>query len=212
MADKIVLLHGIGAHRLTLYRGEKYFRDAGYDVLNITYPSITKSLEDIADIIHVQVSKFNNMDDKISFIGHSMGGLVTLVYLNKYSPLNLHKVIFLGTPIKGSKIADFMRQFRLYEILFGPAGQQLITKQGKFIKLFHKFRDYIGIIAGNKSLFLFEKILEQQPNDGMVTIYSAVPKWSNAIILPVNHINMMFSIKVWKQALFFIKNGEFQKI
>jgi pimeloyl-ACP methyl ester carboxylesterase len=45
-------------------------------------------------------------ENEIVFVAHSMGGLVSRLYLNKFKPQRKIKLITLGTPHNGSLIAD----------------------------------------------------------------------------------------------------------
>ncbi|KJV53803.1 hypothetical protein OTSGILL_0508 [Orientia tsutsugamushi str. Gilliam] len=53
----------------------------------------------------------------ISFVGVSMGGLVIRAYLHKYKIPNLGKVVLIGTPNKGSEVADYLKNNKLYKNL-----------------------------------------------------------------------------------------------
>src|SRR5207244_5815713 len=64
----------------------------------------------------------------VHFVGHSMGGLLARVYIARYQPKRLGRVVMLGTPNGGSEIADRLKHIGAYRAWFGPAGQQLVTQ------------------------------------------------------------------------------------
>ena len=63
----------------------------GYHVINETYPSMEKSLEENADFLNtaifLETEKIKG-DYEIYFVTYSMGGLVVRCYLNKYQPIH----------------------------------------------------------------------------------------------------------------------------
>src|SRR6202000_1112853 len=94
----------------------------------VDYPSRQKSLEALTEEIHPAIERFAaRIEGSLHFVGHSMGGLLTRVYLARYRPARLGRVVMLGTPNGGSEIADRLKNFLPYRLFFGPAGQQLRT-------------------------------------------------------------------------------------
>jgi triacylglycerol esterase/lipase EstA (alpha/beta hydrolase family) len=88
---------------------------AGFTTLNFGYASRRKTLETLADDIHPAIQRFaDTTGGSIHFAGHSMGGLLARVYLTKYRPKRLGRVVMLGTPNGGSEIADRLKQFPPY--------------------------------------------------------------------------------------------------
>ena len=126
--DGVVLLHGIARTSRSFRKLQRAIEASGFATLNLGYDSRRKSLKALAEDIHPQIERFaDGVEGSIHFVGHSMGGLLTRVYLAKYRPDRLGRVVMLGTPNGGSEIADRLRGFALYRAYFGPAGQQLTT-------------------------------------------------------------------------------------
>ena len=67
-------------------------------------------------------------DGPIHFVGHSMGGLLTRVYLARYRPARLGRVVMLGTPNGGSELADLLKGLAIYRAFYGPAGLQTVDR------------------------------------------------------------------------------------
>lgn len=62
-----------------------------------------KGLNDLADDLNNYIDQLPNLTNKqFSLIGHSLGGLVSRVYLQKYRPTNINKVITIGSPHQGT--------------------------------------------------------------------------------------------------------------
>ena len=109
---------------------------AGYQTLNIGYPSLEKNLTELSKFLDQELEKecvWESSYKKIHFTTHSMGGLVVRTYLNDYktdiSDKGLGRVVMLAPPHGGSEVADFLKDFFLYQWVFGPAGQELTTEQ-----------------------------------------------------------------------------------
>lgn len=201
-----------------------YFAEHGYDVINIAYPSTIHSLEKIAYIVEKDIknnleqdskSKNKNIKNiKINFVGYSMGGLVARAVLNKYKPIALGRVVQIGSPNKGSEVAEFLQDFWPYQWLTGPAGQQLTLTNNKNIQPTLGRIDYeLGNIAGQNSWnFLFQGLFDGK-NDGLVAVYSAIAEGSkDYIILDATHELMPFGEEIKSQVLSFLENGKFNHI
>ncbi len=210
MNEKIVLLHGIMRTSWSMQRLGNFLEREGYAVLNIRYPSTKYSIEKIIDIIHPQILEFSK-NGKLHFIGHSMGGLIIRAYINKYKP-NVGKVVMLGTPNKGSEVADFLKNFFLYKVFYGAAGQQLITNQENFKKIFGEINFELGVIAGNNPINFIGTMMIKKENDGLVSVESSkVENMRDHITLPCNHTFLPSYKIVWIQVLSFLKNSSFVK-
>jgi pimeloyl-ACP methyl ester carboxylesterase len=211
MSSGVVLLHGIFRTKRSMRKMARFIEDAGYQVLNLGYPSTKYSIENLVDIIHQEINQFSSkIDGQIHFVGYSMGGLLIRAYLKKYRPQNLGRVVMVGTPNYGSEVADKLKNLTLYKMLYGPAGQQLTTSQEAFSDIFTTDKFELGIIAGNKSIDPISSWIIGRPNDGKVSIESTKLDWAkDHIVLPLSHTFFPSSRKMWGEALSFLQKGEF---
>ena len=100
-----------------------------------------------------------------------MGGLLARVYIAKYRPSRLGRVVMLGTPKGGSEIADRLKNVSPYRAFFGPAGQQLGTMRDAATGALLPPVDYpVGIIAGDRSLDPMASLFLAKPHDGRVSV------------------------------------------
>jgi pimeloyl-ACP methyl ester carboxylesterase len=209
--DGVVLLHGIFHSPYGMRGLATFLKNSGFEVLNLGYPSTQYTIQQLADIIHEKIAPFvASISGKIHFVGYSMGGLVIRAYMKKYKPSNLGRVVMIGTPNKGSEVADFLRNFKIYQKLYGPAGQQLITDQEKFKHIFAETDFEIGSIAGNKDYYFISDRLIGKPNDGQVSIESTqLDNLKDHIVLPCNHFFFPFDKTMWNQVVHFLEFGQF---
>ena len=139
-----------------------------------------------------------------------MGGLLIRAYLNKYRPEKLGRVVMIGTPNQGSEVADFVQNWRLYQKLYGPAGQQLITKQDSFSHFFGQVDYELGVIAGNRPIDIISSRIISKPNDGKVSIDSTkITGMKGHVVVPSSHTFFPTHKQTWQQTLNFLQNGQF---
>ena len=85
--ELVILLHGIGHSEWNMAGIESALQKAGYQTLNIGYPSLKKDLGTLSTFINDALKKEKVWDGrykKVHFTTHSMGGLVLRGYLDKY--------------------------------------------------------------------------------------------------------------------------------
>ncbi|MET1046148.1 MAG: alpha/beta hydrolase [Hyphomicrobium sp.] len=124
--NAIVLVHGLTGSQATwkadngTYLPDLIVKDADlkdYDVWRIDYDSFkfasSPDADTLADLFFKQLSTLRGYDS-ITFIGHSLGGLIIQRFLQDVNSLNSHiqlnkfrLVILLGTPSKGSLLANY---------------------------------------------------------------------------------------------------------
>lgn len=215
----VVLLHGIGHSRFNLLGLEKGFSRAGYDVLNLSYPSRRYKIKELADWLADRLEREGvwNGYKKVHYAGHSMGGLVIQYYLEGFKPLikpeKTGRVVMLGTPHGGSEVADVLHKTWLYRVVFGPAGQELTTCERRAVRDdIRPFYD-LGIIAGTRGwLYPAGMMAIRGVHDGCVAVESTKrTDMTDHITLPVLHGFMGWDGNTVRQAVHFIKKGKFAR-
>ena len=211
MTDGVVLLHGIFRSSKSMKHLADALQTASYAVLNLDYPSTRYPLESLIEIIHPQIVSFAaGLSGQLHFVGFSMGGLLTRAYLSKYHPEKLGRVVMLGTPNKGSEVADFLQNRWLFRKLYGPAGQQLITNQQAFHHVWKAVDYELGIIAGNRTIDPISSWIIGQPNDGKVSIESTkLAEMKDHIVVPATHTFFPQNKEAQSQTLRFLQTGQF---
>jgi pimeloyl-ACP methyl ester carboxylesterase len=212
LRDGVVLLHGISRTSRSFRRMRTAIEASGFATFNLGYASRRKSLESLADDIHPAIERFaDSIEGSLHFVGHSMGGLLTRVYLAKYRPSRLGRVVMLGTPNGGSEIADRLKNFRAYRAWFGPAGQQLITRRDAALDAILPPVDYpVGIIAGNRSIYPISSAFLPKPNDGRVSVANTrLDGMADHVVIGASHPWLMRNALAIEQTIAFLRDGRF---
>lgn len=210
--EGVVLLHGIMRTSRSLSRLAAHLAGKGFEVLNLDYPSTRLSLAELAEDVHGAISAFSRRVDRVHFVGFSMGGLVIRAYLKVHRPANLGRVVMIGTPNSGSEIADLLKDNRFYTALLGPAGQQLVTNQAAFRHLFEDQDFELGVIAGRNVANPIAAAIFRGPNDGKVSVASAVlPSCRDHIVIRTNHTLIALSGRTHAETCEFLRVGRFSK-
>ena len=99
---------------------------AGYTVVEFEYPSTRIGIVEAADDLRQVIDSLDGIEE-INFVVHSMGGLVVRAYLKQPRDPRIKRLVMLGVPNQGAEMADLLRKSYAFRLLFGPAGQQLVT-------------------------------------------------------------------------------------
>lgn len=211
--DGVVLLHGISRTLRSLNKMQRAIEAAGFMTLNVGYASRHKRLEMLAEDIHPAVTRFaETIEGSTHFVCHSMGGLLVRVYLANHRPERLGRVVMLGTPNGGSEVADHLKNFIGYRMVFGPAGQQLVTTRDMATEAMLPPMNYpVGVIAGNRSIDPISSVLFLTgPNDGRVTVARTKTEgMTDHIVVNTSHPWLIRHRQAIDQTIAFLRQGYF---
>ena len=208
----VILLHGLGRYRQSMRKLEQHLKSLGYSTVNLAYPSTTKSIETIAET-HlaraVQVCEAQRAE-KIHFVGHSLGGIIVRQYLQRHSVPADSRLVMLSPPNQGSELVDLLMKVPLYRWITGPAGQEIGTGPESAVNRLKPVGIDVGVIAGNLSINLVFSAFLNGPDDGMVSVKSAMlPEMRDFIVVPNTHTFIMRDPLVMRQVAHFLRHGRF---
>ncbi len=213
MADYVVILHGIIRSAKHMRRLAAFLSDAGFDIINIDYPSTQYSIAELRDIVHETINHKILEDKPVHLIGYSMGGLLVraLAGSPKHRWKNLGRVVQLAPPNHGSEVAEFWQDYWWYKKVYGPAGQELITDQTGIQHLFGPIDYELGVIAGDRTLDLISSNMMPKPNDGKVSVASTkIDGMQDHVVVHATHTFFPHNKHVQQQTLCFLQQGRFQ--
>ncbi|MEW8470361.1 MAG: alpha/beta fold hydrolase [Candidatus Thiodiazotropha sp.] len=209
--EVVVLLHGLGRSNIAMWRLAGRLEDAGYDVQQVGYSSINTTTDEVIADITKQIDDCCASEKRIvHFVGHSLGGLLIRAYLQENILKQLGNTVLIGTPNKGTEIADQLKGNCLVELLV-PMATALGTDERSLPKTL-EFPYYpVGVIAGVYDSGLNEEILPGR-DDGLVPVESTkLEGMSDFIEIESGHSMMRYNEDVASQTIHFLKNGKFDK-
>jgi pimeloyl-ACP methyl ester carboxylesterase len=212
--DGVVLLHGISRTARSFRKMQTALEGGGFAALNLDYASRRKALEALAEDIHPAIQRFTDgIDGSIHFVGHSMGGLLARVYIVRYRPKRLGRVVMLGTPNSGSEIADRLKDSKPFRAFFGPAGQQLGTRRSAVDNAMLPPVDYpVGIIAGDRSIDPLASAFLLKPHDGRVSVANTrLDGMADHVVVRTAHPWLVRNNIAVEQTIAFLRDGRFRR-
>lgn len=208
----VVLLHGVGMGAWVMHPLAIALEEAGYRTLNLSYPSRTLPIEQIAgEWLPAQLQAADvDSAPRVHFVVHSMGSLVTRLYLRGHHPANLGRVVMLGPPNHGSAAADRANKSAVLRHLMGLNLPRLGTGENAIARQLGPADFEVGVIAGQSALNpLFRRDLGDE-HDGAVTVESAkLEGMRDFIVLPHSHTVMLWRSAVHAQVIAFLREGRF---
>ena len=174
------------------------------------YASVSNTLDENAGLL-ARFAEERGITET-HFVGHSLGGLVTLrMFANGYASAP-GRVVCLGSPLSGSRAAEFLHAHEWGEHMLGhslPAGA-IHSKANQWASKVCTERD-VGSIAGSLPIGVGQITGGfGEPNDGTVTVAETrLDGARDHITLSVTHMGMLISRSVADQAGAFLKRGRF---
>jgi pimeloyl-ACP methyl ester carboxylesterase len=209
--DTVVCVHGIWSHGAGMYLIKRRLeKEYGFRARLFSYRSIRGTLDENASALAAFIHEQDVEGAHI--VGHSLGGVLALRMLANDPYALPGRVVCLGSPLTGSRAADFLSEREWGEEILGrslPAG---VIHQAANEWASHICEDReIGVIAGTVPLGvgrLFAKF--DGDNDGTVAVSeTCLDGAKDRLVMPVSHKGLLVSSDVADQIGSFLKRGEF---
>jgi pimeloyl-ACP methyl ester carboxylesterase len=207
-SETIILVHGLWmtGMEMTLLK-HRLETDHGFNCVMFTYASVTgHMIEHVRKLLELAQLQ---QCERLHFVGHSLGGVITYKLLESTNDLPPGRAVFLGPPLQGSRVAQVMANSALGRMAVGDA---VIEELGSAQPRRWDRRRDIGIIAGSDSMGLGRFISGDlaENSDGTVRIEeTCLDGAADHIVLPVSHTAMLFSADVARQVGLFLREGRF---
>lgn len=145
----VIVLHGIVRSSKSFTAMNQTLTNAGYVVVPFDYPSTRVSIPQSAEYLRQVIESLEGIEE-INFVVHSMGGLIVRAYLQEHNDPRLHRMVMLGVPNLGARMANLLRGNLLFRTILGPAGQQLIEDPAGLIASLPTPGFEFAVIAGSR--------------------------------------------------------------
>jgi len=208
----VVLAHGLGRSDWAMWRFAQRLENADYKVCRLDYATIGESVSSVLAETSKQIDACIAYAPKVHFVGHSLGGLVIRAYLQnnkqKLEKVSVGEVVLIGTPNKGSELADHLSDSWLMSV-GGGISRVLVTGSNSLGRNIDELDVNLGVIAGTKPSSL-TRVQFKGPNDGLVSVESTKLKSMNDFItIEVSHSQMRYNREVSEQTIHFLQKGTF---
>ena len=214
-ADKnetVVLIHGLARSSKSMDKMERILSADGYRVINVDYDSNSAPIETLTAQIFEEITPQLNPEQPLHIVTHSMGGIITRLYLTDHKLPQLQNVVMLAPPSKGSEVTDKLHKNFIYRWLNGPAGNQLTTDNTSLPNQLPPPDFNLGIIGGDRSINIILSCLIPGPDDGKVSVNRVNTQGaSDFLLLHVTHACMMWNKSVIRQTRHFLEHGRFER-
>jgi len=214
-ADTVVLLHGLGRGKASMWPLEWSLRRQGYQVRNLAYPSQRAPVGELAEAALGPVFSGARSGGRIHVVTHSLGGILVRQYLREHgAPADLGRVVMLAPPNVGSEIVDTLSGWRAYAWLNGPAGLDLGTGAAHAPARLGPAPAgaEVGVIAGDFSWNPLFSALIPGRDDGKVSVERThLAGESDHLVLPYSHTWLMNRAETRRQVAAFLREGRFAR-
>ncbi len=124
----VLLLHGYFRSKDSWGPMTKALQRAGFEAHAVNYPSTRQSLQDHANQIATLLQRAEGIHT-VSFVCHSMGGIVARVLLAQDHPwrerIQVNRLVMIATPNGGAEMAAHIDQLGVADAVVGPSMKQL---------------------------------------------------------------------------------------
>lgn len=209
--ETVVMLHGLGRNRSSVWLLADRVEAAGYDVQRVGYKSLHDAPTDILANVRAQIDACcAQRDAPVHFVGHSLGGLLVRAYLAESRVKKLGHVVLIGSPNQGTPVVDDYRD-RWWMKFAGPTANALGTNAGSFPKSLPPPDYPLGVIAGKVERVIdFPRI--EGDDDGLVPVEATrVQGMRDFVVIDTGHAMLRYNEQAARQVISFLKFGQFER-
>lgn len=203
----VVLLHGLWTNGLVMQYLARKLAAEGYAACSINYPSMRGRMDEHVALVARRIAAIGS--ERIHLVGHSLGGVVALRYLQADPDVRIGRAVLLGAPVTGSQAALKLARSAPGRLLLG---RSLSLWRGAFNTALDSGRE-VGAIAGTRPFGLGRVVVPlPAPGDGVVLVdETRLPGLADHLALPVSHTGMLISGRVARQVAAFLARGRFER-
>ncbi len=211
----MLFVHGLWMSGAESFILRRQLAARGWALRVFPYSSLAESIDTIARrCARMALQMASRTLQPVHLVGHSLGGLVIyrvfetgLLAPDRFSG-DFCRVVFMGTPARGSQTARALLAMGPAARLLGEAGTPVLPQgvAGRW-----PFAPQLGVIAGTSSRGLGRWLAPfDGPNDGTVGVAETrIDGASDCREMAVSHMGMCVSAEVAGQVAAFLENGRF---
>jgi len=201
--DTVVLLHGLGRSRASLWVLQRRLQDAGFATRNFPYAPTFHRFDTLVTKLHDYIVARVDTPH-YHLIGHSLGNVLIRARFRHGYPAGLGRIVMIAPPNHPPKLARKLRGCPPFRLWAGDSGQQLASEE--FYRTLPTPDVPFGVIAGNRG----QQLTFDEPNDGIVTVESTrLAGMADHLVLPHTHTFIMNRRDTATAAIHFLRHGHF---
>lgn len=180
-------------------------RGEGFAAQALTYRTMRDTLEDHLGRLATRIAE--SAAPRVHLVGHSLGGVIVLRYLQRKPDERIRRAVLIGTPVTGCRAAADLAQSACGEFLLGKSLG--IWRAPVNATLDPRFE--IGVIAGTRAFGIGSMVTRlPEPNDGAVCLdETKFAGMRDHLDLPLGHTVLLVSRRVARETAAFLKTGAF---
>ncbi|TNE87010.1 MAG: hypothetical protein EP330_20590 [Deltaproteobacteria bacterium] len=128
----VLTLHGLFRAKDAMLPMLRALRKDGFEAETVNYPSTRRTLEQHAEQLEHLLDRVEGVS-KVSFVTHSMGGVVARVLLARNGAwrkrLEVGRLVMIATPNKGAELVDLLGKTWAFQAIAGPGGTALDSER-----------------------------------------------------------------------------------
>ena len=206
MSESVIVAHGLwlpGDETILL---RNRLRKAGYAPHLFRFPTLRGTLMHNTQ----RLARFAEGigGDKLHFVGYSLGGVVTLRMLARSHLKRVGRVVCIGSPLTGSRVATRVGRTNLGRKAIGRSLGEHVARGG--IERWD-LPIQLGIIAGTRN-FGVGSLVAALPglSDGTVMVdETRLPGAIAHMTIEATHTQLLFDRAVARQTIHFLRHGQF---
>lgn len=201
--ETVVLLHGLGRSRASLWALQRRLQDAGFATRNFPYAPTFHRFDTLVSTLHDFIVA-RVATPRYHLIGHSLGNVLIRARFRHGYPAGLTRIVMITPPNHPPKLARKLKRFPPFQLWAGDSGQQLASEA--FYQSLPVPDVPFGVIAGNRG----QRLTFDEPNDGIVTVESTrLTGMADHLVLPHSHTFIMNRRATAAAAIHFLRHGRF---
>jgi pimeloyl-ACP methyl ester carboxylesterase len=205
--EAVLLLHGAWMNPLVMAYLTHALRREGFAAQALGYRTVRDPLEAHLSRLANGIAKLDAT--RVHLVGHSLGGVIVLRYLQRVADPRVLRAVLLGSPVAGCRAAAGFAGRIGGEIMMGQS--LAVWREPVDVSVDSRFE--IGAIAGTRALGLGAVVTHlPKPNDGVVCLgETKFPALRDHLALPLGHTMMLVSSRVARQTTAFLRTGAFAR-
>lgn len=213
----VLFVHGLWLSGAESFLLKRQLAAQGWSLRIFPYSSLADPMDRVANrCARYARALARRTKQPVHLLGHSLGGVVIyrmfetgLLEPDRFSG-DFCRVVFMGTPLRGSQTARVLARYATGRRLLGTTGMQDLSSG---VADTWPFRAELGIIAGSSPRGLGRLLSSfEDSNDGTVAVSETqLDGAADCCVLPVSHSGMCLSTAVAQQVAAFLERGHFDQ-